>query len=390
MIRLALLGIRRPRLMLAVWGVVIGTLGFIGLGIEGELHRSDLSLAGSGSNAAQVLEAEEFGEGFTLSVLLTGPAAEVASQGRDLAARLADNDAVVVLSPWTKGADRALRPNSGQALLLLRVNRPFEEVSTTIAGQLRDQVDQVVAEPVTANLTGFPALANAIHGGTIDALQKAEVIAAPLLAVVLMFVFRSMVAASVPLLDGLCDHRRRHGRADHHQPVHRARRIGAEPDDGDGPGPGRRLLAADRVPVPGGARPGDRSHRGGSCGGPNGRGHRDLRRLGARRRRDRRSGGRARWGSGVGRFRSAGCSRHEHHLRAHRTPRRAHAARPQDRTRVPGARAQRPLVHCLRAWGRAPPDCRRGGGDRPAGSVHSGLRLDQRRSGSAQPLGRLA
>jgi RND superfamily putative drug exporter len=202
MIRLAMLGIRRPRAMLAVWGILFATLGFIGLGIEGELHRSDLSLAGSGSDAAQILETREFGEGFTLSVLLTGPAAEVASQGRALADRLADNDDVVVLSPWTKGADSALRPSPGQALLLIRVSRPFEEVSTTIAGRLRDQVDQLVSGPVTANLTGFPALANAIHGGTIEALQQAEVIAAPLLAIVLMFVFRSMVAASVPLLMG--------------------------------------------------------------------------------------------------------------------------------------------------------------------------------------------
>ena len=57
MIRLARLGIRRPRLMLSAWAAVFGALAVIGIGIEDELHRSDLSLAGSPSEAAQVLEA---------------------------------------------------------------------------------------------------------------------------------------------------------------------------------------------------------------------------------------------------------------------------------------------------------------------------------------------
>ena len=202
MIRLARLGIRHPRSMLGAWAAFFGVLAFTGIGIEDELHRSDLSLAGSPSDAAQVLEAREFGEGFTLSVLLAGPRGEVSAQGKELVARLADTDDVVVLSPWTKGADSELRPTPGEALILMRVNRPFEEVSTDIGPALRDQVDDVVSGSVNASFTGFPALANAIHGGTVQALQQAEIIAAPLLAIVLMFVFRSLVAAAVPLVMG--------------------------------------------------------------------------------------------------------------------------------------------------------------------------------------------
>ena len=202
MIRLAQLGIRRPRAMLCAWVAVIGALTFVGLGIDEELHRSDLSLKGSGSEAAKTLEAEQFGEGFTLSVLLTGTGAAVSDQGRAVVERLEENDDLVVLSPWTKGADPALRPNPEEALLLIRVSRPFEEVSTEIAPALRAQVDEVVSPPVAASFTGFPALANAIHGGTVRALQQAEVIAAPILAIVLMFVFRSLVSAAVPLIMG--------------------------------------------------------------------------------------------------------------------------------------------------------------------------------------------
>ena len=55
---------------------------------------------------------------------------------------------------------------------------------------------------MAASFTGFPVLANAIHGGTVRALQQAEIVAAPILAIVLMFVFRSLVAAAVPLVMG--------------------------------------------------------------------------------------------------------------------------------------------------------------------------------------------
>ena len=47
MIRLARLGIRRPRLMLGIWAAVFGALAVLGIGIESQLHRSDLSLTGS-------------------------------------------------------------------------------------------------------------------------------------------------------------------------------------------------------------------------------------------------------------------------------------------------------------------------------------------------------
>ena len=107
------------------------------------------------------------------------------------------------MSPWTKGADSELRPTPGEALILhagqppvrggLDPHRPGLSATRSTTG---------CRGSVRASFTGFPALANAIHGGTVEALQKAEIIAAPLLAIVLMFVFRSLVAAAVPLVMG--------------------------------------------------------------------------------------------------------------------------------------------------------------------------------------------
>ena len=237
MIRLAQLGIRRPRAMLCAWVAVIGALTFVGLGIDQELHRSDLSLKGSGSDAAKTLEAEQFGEGFTLSVLLTGTGAAVSDQGRAVVERLEQNDDLVVLSPWTKGADPALRPNPEEDAAADPGQPTVRGGLHGIAPALRAQVDEVVSPPVAASFTGFPALANAIHGGTVRALQQAEMIAAPILAIVLMFVFRSLVSAAVPLVMGFATIAAGAGVLTAVNRFVELDLLPREPDDCDGPGP---------------------------------------------------------------------------------------------------------------------------------------------------------
>lgn len=201
-VTLARMAIRRPRAAVGCWLAVIGSLGFIGLGVEDDLHRSDLAIAGSESAAASALTRAEFGENNSVSVLLEGPPPELARQGRALVELFERHDRVVVLSPWTPDAGGALRPARDQALLLVRADLPFEQVSVELVPELRGDLASTVEAPVEAHLTGFPDLAAAIHGGTVRALQRAELIAAPVLAIVLMLVFRSLVAAALPLLLG--------------------------------------------------------------------------------------------------------------------------------------------------------------------------------------------
>ncbi len=194
--------IGHSRLVLGLWVALIGTLGAIGIGVEDDLHRSDLSIPGSGSAQARALTQAEFGESNAVSVLLRGPAADLRRQGKALADRLERHEGVVVLDPWSADSSDALRPAPDQALLLVRADLPFEQVSIDLVPELRADLAAGIEPPVQAHLTGFPDLAAAIHGDSISALQRAETIAAPLLAIVLMFVFRSLVAAALPLILG--------------------------------------------------------------------------------------------------------------------------------------------------------------------------------------------
>ena len=193
---------RRPRAVLAAWGVAVGLFAAIGLGVEGRLHRTDLVVSGSRSAAASALERREFGDGSNLIVLLEGPRAAVDAQGRRLAAQLGRRPHTTVVGPWSPGSPRRFRPRPDQALMIVRVARPFEQVAKHDVPELRRTVKAAVERPVAAHFSGYADIANGIYLGSIEALTRAEIIAAPLLMLVLLLVFRSPVAASLPLALG--------------------------------------------------------------------------------------------------------------------------------------------------------------------------------------------
>src|SRR3712207_179249 len=123
------LAVRRPKRVLAAWLVVLAALGALGFGVEERLTRSDLIVPGTGSAEARELAHKHFGDSNTLVILLEGPRKHLDAQGRDLAASLQRQPDFAVVGPWARGAAPELRPSRERALLLVRVDRPFEEVS---------------------------------------------------------------------------------------------------------------------------------------------------------------------------------------------------------------------------------------------------------------------
>jgi RND superfamily putative drug exporter len=70
---------------------------------------------------------------------------------------------------------------------------------TTIIRPLEAFVHARVDPPIRAHLAGVPSLGTEVNESSIEALHKGELIAAPILIIVLLLVFRSPVAAGVPL-----------------------------------------------------------------------------------------------------------------------------------------------------------------------------------------------
>ena len=94
----------------------------------------------------------------------------------------------------------ALRPSPRQAAISIDLRIPPGGNINTVIGPLEDFVEANVDPPLRAHLAGIPSLGSEVNESSIDALHKGELIAAPILILVLLLVFRSPVAAGVPLL----------------------------------------------------------------------------------------------------------------------------------------------------------------------------------------------
>lgn len=200
--RIARRALANPRRTMAIWGACIGLFALLGFGVESRLHRSSIMVPGTTIEKTERVTREHFGEEWDITVLLLGPRSAVETQGRRVAAALARQKHAEVITPWMPGAGSALRPTPGKALMLVRFTGEFEQVSRDSVPAVRRAVDRLVKEPVKVHVGGYPDIANGIHGGTLDAIKRAELIAGPLLLLVLLLVFRSPIAALLPLMVG--------------------------------------------------------------------------------------------------------------------------------------------------------------------------------------------
>jgi RND superfamily putative drug exporter len=188
--------------ILLAWGVAIATLTFLGSGLEGRLAPMSLEVPGTPSSRAEAMLAARFGNTIPIAVLLRGPPAQVDLQGQRLVAALRGIRAVQVLSPWDRSNTvGALRPNPGAAFVLVTYVRP-ESRAMAVVPSTEAVIARTVALPVHSYLTGVAVVGRAIQNATMADTERAELIAVPILILVLLLVFRSPVAAAVPLAMG--------------------------------------------------------------------------------------------------------------------------------------------------------------------------------------------
>jgi putative drug exporter of the RND superfamily len=197
------LAIRRPRGVLAVAALVTIALGILGLGVEDRLQPTSLSIPGTESQRAADLLQEHFGDSAPFAILLRGPSPELDLQGPELVALLRQDPKVTSVSPWDRGTGLPeLRPKPNQAVILVDFHVPVDEAVTDTVPRLNQALDRQIRPPVQATQSGFASISRAIQDESIDATQRGELIAIPILLIVLMLVFRSPIAAAIPLVFG--------------------------------------------------------------------------------------------------------------------------------------------------------------------------------------------
>jgi RND superfamily putative drug exporter len=191
--------LRHPREILLIAGIILATLAVIGTGVDKRLDPTTLDVPGSASAEANQMLEEHFGPSAPFAILLRGPAAALDEQGPRLVQALRDEPEVSTLSPWDKGTVDGLRPTPGKALVIA----DFHVDTKTSVNDVVPRLDKLLGEKVTAPVkytqTGYATLSRAIQEESIDAAEHGELIALPILLVILLLVFRSPVAALIPL-----------------------------------------------------------------------------------------------------------------------------------------------------------------------------------------------
>jgi RND superfamily putative drug exporter len=194
--------LRHPREILLIAAIVLAALAVIGTGVDKRLDPTTLNVPGGGATEANRLLEQRFGPSAGFAILLEGPAAALDEQGPRLVRALREEPGVTTLSPWDKGSVEGLRPSPEKALILADFHVETKTAVNETVPQVEQLLEEEVTAPVSATQTGYATLSRALQIETIDAAEHGELIALPILLIVLLLVFRSPIAAAIPLAFG--------------------------------------------------------------------------------------------------------------------------------------------------------------------------------------------
>ena len=188
---------------LTAWVLATAILGIIGLNVGQHLSVTNLLVPGTQSaHEAQVFE-QQFGSSVSAPILLTGPAAALDREGPALVSGLANLYGAHVVSAWDGGSvGRSLRPSPTSALVLVAVIHGGHTPAAGVERSISNVVKAKVAGPVHARVTGLDAIGLQLESASFAAVHRAELIAIPILLVVLLLVFGSPAAAAIPAVLG--------------------------------------------------------------------------------------------------------------------------------------------------------------------------------------------
>ncbi|MFG3256843.1 MMPL family transporter [Streptomyces sp. NPDC048172] len=193
----------RPRkVLLAVLAVVL-VVGGVSMDLTSRLTMGGYENPDTQAAHAEDTLEERFGQGRANLTLIVRDergvdSPEVAEAGAKLAKDLADDGVKDVASYWTAGKAKPLRAENGRgALVTGRIPGDFDEVNDRV-GELRDDYTGTV-HGLDVTLGGTALMNHEQTERASEDAAKAESLVFPLVLVVLVLIFGSLVAALLPL-----------------------------------------------------------------------------------------------------------------------------------------------------------------------------------------------
>ncbi|HYU65857.1 MAG TPA: MMPL family transporter [Jatrophihabitantaceae bacterium] len=208
--RLANLGIRAPRRVLVVAGLIFVAGALFGAPVAKHLSAGGFNDPNAASSEARDLLASRFNAGdpnlvFEVTTAHGADSAAARAEGQRIVGTLAgDHNVSQVASYWTVPSQAAagLRSKDGRSGLVVARVAGDDDVAPKRAGKLADALAGDHGD-VQVRAGGIAMGYHQVNVQVREDLAKAEAIAIPLTTLVLIWVFGSFVAALLPLAVGL-------------------------------------------------------------------------------------------------------------------------------------------------------------------------------------------
>jgi len=189
--------------VVVAWALPMLVLALLGYNLGNRLEAHPLYVDGTGAQRAHEITLKKFGSDENMIVLLRGPREAVAGQGRRLVAAIEALPGALVISPWSAGRPiDGLRPTPDVVGIVVRVRHRQDESLEDMLELVEGKIERTVGGPVRANVTGLPKVFKAYSEASDSTAKKSELIAIPILLIVLLLVFRSVLAALIPVVIG--------------------------------------------------------------------------------------------------------------------------------------------------------------------------------------------
>ena len=208
--RLAQIGIRAPRRILVVAGLIFVAAALFGAPVAKHLSAGGFADPNAASSEAKDLLADRFNAGdpnlvFEVTTAQGADSAAARAEGQRIVGTLArDHNVSQVASYWTVPSQAAsgLRSKDGRSGLVVARVAGDDDVAPKRAGKLADALAGNHGD-VQVRAGGIAMGYHQVNVQVREDLAKAEAIAIPLTTLVLIWVFGSFIAALLPLAVGL-------------------------------------------------------------------------------------------------------------------------------------------------------------------------------------------
>jgi putative drug exporter of the RND superfamily len=207
--RLSRFTVRHRKAVLVGTALFFVAAGVLGSGVASQLSSGGFDDPASESSRARKAIEREFGrQEPDLVFLVTAKRGsaddpDVLAAGNDLTTRLASERTVArAVSYWTLGNAPPLRSNDGRQALVITTLRGDEDKRLDAAKELSPRYSGSRG-PVTVGVGGFAETFRQINQQTESDLVRGELIAFPIVLVLMVLVFGTLIAAGLPLIVGV-------------------------------------------------------------------------------------------------------------------------------------------------------------------------------------------